>query len=164
MAASSMATAAKIVEQQHAELPPLNGVGNQVLHGADVGERDISIHAPDRILRRRSQGRGVRSSAAYCHEHRRPLRLAEQLVDLRVGICIEPDVPDITDDAYDLQRQLVRAEMGELFANWVLSGKSGAGQGLVDDGHIQRAAEVTLAEAAAFQQRDAASRGNSQEC
>jgi len=82
------------------------------------------------------------------------LRLAEQLVDLRVGTFIEPDVPYIPDDADDLQRQIVRAKIGELFANGVLSRESSARQGIVDHGHIERAAEVALAEGAAFQQGD----------
>jgi hypothetical protein len=54
------------------------------------------------------------------------LRLAEQLVNLRVGLCIEPDVTDITHNPDDLQRQIVWPEMAELFADRVLSGKNGA--------------------------------------
>ena len=63
-------------------------------------------------------------------------------------------MPDITNDAYDLQRQIVRAEIGELSANRVLSGENGACQGFVNDRYVQRVSEVTLAEAAASQQRD----------
>jgi hypothetical protein len=131
------------------------GVGDQLVHGADVEDGGFGFEGADLLADGGGEaGGGGAGSGADDHAPIVVGTLREGEVDDGSELGVEADGVLVADDAEDLHGGLVPGEVDAL-ADRVLVGEGGAGEAPVDQDDVGDARLVALVEGAAGEEREA---------
>ena len=167
MAASSSAMRGEERQQQRVEVLARQRFRDDLVHGAQVSDRDRGVHGAHFALHRGAECERIARRADHPRQRNHTvgqLRDAIGNLGLRnvhnaLAVVGEPGLGHVADDADDLPRRFLELRTEALadhhdLAQGVLLRPVLLRHGLVDHHHQRRAARIALREDAAAQQRD----------